>query len=665
MKPKLALMILTIAFPQVAWALQLEDAPSPGNIDVSDYQLNIEIIPERAFMRGEALVRFTPASDSLSIPFNLNGRLTVVRVSDAETDERLTSRYTDFASDRMLVRAELPFSAGREYTLRFEYEGSLETENYAFLNAAEDAPAFIGRDGAVLQTRGHWFPSHDLPIDTATVRVRAVVPLGFAAVAPGELEIETLGITEAFNWTSSRPLGDVPLVAARFLRQRFEDGPMPLTFFLREDFSKDLSPMADAIGKILTFYREEFGEPLTRELALVQVGNVVLSEAGSLGLILLDAKTLESHSVPVFALARKLALQWWGFSTRIEAVHDAWLRDGFANYAALRYLEEQATPDEYSTQLAFQAVDALKYQERAPVSDGLKLEPGSPQYDSIVAAKGAWVLYMLSQLVERDRFNPLLSDWFQRIRDQSASTSGFLDFVNSNTGKDYGWFFAQWIETVGVPEFKTDYTIFKRRDGTFRIQGQLRQNLDLFRMPVDILVETKGTPETKTIDVQGRRTSFNFIVETLPLRLKFDPGGKILLDSEGMQLRVHLSVGDEFLEQGEFVAAIAEYEKAKRLDPRSSLVHYRLGETYFKQSGFNLAANSFRDCLNGDLKPDWVEVWSHIHLGKIFDILGQRQRALAEYQKAINSQNDHEGAQQEAKKYLDKPFSRPSNVIGG
>ena len=111
-------------------------------------------------------------------------------------------------------------------------------------------------------------------------------------------------------------------------------------------------------------------------------------------------------------------------------------------------------------------------------------------------------------------------------------------------------------------------------------------------------------------------------------------------------------------------AAIAEFEKAKRLDPRSSLVHYRLGETYFKQSGFNLAANSFRDCLNGDLKPDWVEVWSHIHLGKIFDILGQRQRALAEYQKAINSQNDHEGAQEEAKKYLDKPFSRPSNVIG-
>ena len=35
--------------------------------------------------------------------------------------------------------------------------------------------------------------------------------------------------------------------------------------------------------------------------------------------------------------------------------------------------------------------------------------------------------------------------------------------------------------------------------------------------------------------------------------------------------------------------------------------------------------------LNGDVDPKWVEVWAHINLGKIFDITGQRERAVNEY----------------------------------
>jgi tetratricopeptide (TPR) repeat protein len=68
--------------------------------------------------------------------------------------------------------------------------------------------------------------------------------------------------------------------------------------------------------------------------------------------------------------------------------------------------------------------------------------------------------------------------------------------------------------------------------------------------------------------------------------------------------------------------------------------------------------------LNGDRKPDWVETWIHIYLGKIYDVLGQRQRALAEYQKAVNTKVDYNGAQAEAQKYLQETYSNPGSVIG-
>ena len=180
---------------------------------------------------------------------------------------------------------------------------------------------------------------------------------------------------------------------------------------------------------------------------------------------------------------------------------------------------------------------------------------------------------------------------------------------------------------------------------------------------MDILIETKGQTEEKFLNFKGRNTPFNFEVETMPLRFVIDPKGKILRDSDVMRVRVHIAIGDEYREREEFIPAIREYEKAKAIEPRSSLAHFRLGQTYFQQHSFTNAANSFRDALNGDLKPDWVEAYTQLHLGKIYDILGERQRAQAEYTKVLNSGVTYMGINEEADKLHKEPYSRPKSLI--
>jgi len=73
---------------------------------------------------------------------------------------------------------------------------------------------------------------------------------------------------------------------------------------------------------------------------------------------------------------------------------------------------------------------------------------------------------------------------------------------------------------------------------------------------------------------------------------------------------------------------------------------YRIAEVHFLQNNYQQAANSFREALAGDLDPKWSEVWSHINLGKIFDISGQRERAVSEYNLAIRTKDDTQGAQE-------------------
>jgi hypothetical protein len=38
--------------------------------------------------------------------------------------------------------------------------------------------------------------------------------------------------------------------------------------------------------------------------------------------------------------------------------------------------------------------------------------------------------------------------------------------------------------------------------------------------------------------------------------------------------------------------------------------------------------------LVGDLQPKWEEVWTHLYLGNIFYVSGQRERAVNEYAQA-------------------------------
>jgi tetratricopeptide (TPR) repeat protein len=271
---------------------------------------------------------------------------------------------------------------------------------------------------------------------------------------------------------------------------------------------------------------------------------------------------------------------------------------------------------------------------------------------------------MLGQLVGREQLDGMLGDWYRQKVQQPVNTAEFVAFIQERTGEDYRWFFVQWVESVGIPEFRIEYTIFKLRDGGFKIRGQIKQNIELFRMPLEVRIETKGQPEDKELNVRGKSTAFTFPTETMPLRMELDPNGKVLSDSPRMRIAVHVALGEEYQALKEFLPAIREFEKATQLNPRTSIAHFRLGEVFFEQRNLSTAANSFRDSLNGDRKPDWVETWIHIYLGKIYDVLGQRQRALAEYQKAVNSKVDYNGAQAEAQKYLKETYSNPGSVIG-
>jgi TonB family protein len=97
---------------------------------------------------------------------------------------------------------------------------------------------------------------------------------------------------------------------------------------------------------------------------------------------------------------------------------------------------------------------------------------------------------------------------------------------------------------------------------------------------------------------------------------------------------------------------LLQYRKDLEVNRNSSLAHFRIAELLTHRGDYQSAANEFREALSGDLQPPWIEVWAHVDLGEIYELTGQRDRAVNEYQLAVSTNDNTQGALTEATAHL-------------
>jgi tetratricopeptide (TPR) repeat protein len=325
------------------------------------------------------------------------------------------------------------------------------------------------------------------------------------------------------------------------------------------------------------------------------------------------------------------------------------------------YVEEDSGKSAMRAALQDVSAGALAY-DTIPLSSINRLNPFSPEFQSMTLEKGAMIFHMLRWEIGDKAFLETLKGALSQYTDKGIRASDFEKVAEAQSQQQLTAFFAQWVDGTGAPQFTNKYAVYRLGNNKgFRTIGEIGQDLDLFRMPVELRVETDGKTETKKIEVVG--TDTQFVVDTFgrPRRISIDPQNWVLKSTPDLQVRIAILKGQQLVAQGDLNGALAEYQKALEANPQSSLASYRIGEVLFSQRNYQASVNSYRDALRGDDEPRWTEVWSHIALGKIFDLTGQRDRAVNEYRLAVQTNDNTQGAVNEARLYLQKPFKRPDN----
>ncbi len=671
----LALLLLAFA------AIPLR-AAEKTHLRVDDYQIEVELTPHLHQISGRAKVKFTALQDLSVAVFELHNDLRVTRVLDDQNQPLSAERVTQDSTVRVPLPAGL--SKGASTALTFEYEGQLET--------ADDSPvpglklAYVGDDTSYLLYAGRWFPVSGYGLNRFTSTISVTVPAHMLVIGSGKATVtdnppskkpNTNGLpTKTFTFVDAKPSFPGTIVAGIFQEYKSDEAGMDLHVYFKPAHQALAPEYTTTAVQEFTYYITLYGTPLSQKLNVVELPGDTVPYAWAPEIAGLASPSI-TEKTNYRLLANAIAHQWWGVSVSPATKDDWWLVDGFSRYSEAMYVENAAGAAGLEEAVKDMSVGALAY-DTVPLSSASKLDPFSTEFQSLVTDKGAMILHMLRWVLGEDKYLKTMREFAETYAGKSATMDDFRAIAEKYYGEQLTWFFSQWLDSTGAPEFKVKYSVYRlggtraaakssndkdkdSRPPGFRVTGEISQDLDLFRMPVDLRIDTDGKTEDKKLEVVG--TNSPFAIETFgrPRRIAVDPEHHVLTNSSDVKLRSSILRGMAMQQQGDLSGSLAEYNKALDLNKNSSLAHYRIAEIFFLQRNYQSSANSYRAAINGNGEPRWTEVWSHIQLGKIFDVTGQRERAINEYRQAIQTNDDTFGALEEARKYLAKAYERPKN----
>ena len=668
-KRAFSVTLLAVLFALAPGALaQTEQAPA---IDITHYKINAELLPDSHILKAQATVTLKAVKQTQSAVLEMNGSLTIssVKGPDGKTAlQFIQDRVNEF---NVKINLGQLYAAGTDITLTFDYSGPLATPEGGPI--ADTRLAYVGPEGSYLFYASRWFPFHGYAADRSISDISLTVPGNWTVAGHSANPVTPVTNKDGrktFTFVETQPVLPGSFAAGQFITKTINASGMQLDLAVLPGSEGRLQEFGQEIAQIVQFYNSKFGPFLLgSRFVVAEIDDETLDYYAGAGIAFIAHRTLVSDKpLPIDDLAREVAYQWWGQAVGLKSFDDAWLSQGFAEYSSVLYRESTQSPAEFHETLSEIIELALAFEQEASISRApAQLNDQSPAYRSVVFYKGAYVYHMLRTTIGDDRFFNLLKTYYTNYKGKNSGIEDFETLADQVSGQKLRGFFGMWIDSTGVPEFKVEYSIIRTKEGKFKVRGTVRQNMDSFRGPVGVALEAEGGRESKTtLDMRGTSVDFDLSSDGKPLDVVVDPENRYLRISDAIRVSVVVRRGIQHFEREEYAEAEEQFRSALKLNPRSSWAWYNIGLLYMEQRNWQKARDAFTETVNGDLEPSWLEVWSYIKRGNSWDAEDNRDRAVAEYNKAKDHGGTYNGAQQAVDKYLGQPYKRertaqPSN----
>ncbi len=385
----------------------------------------------------------------------------------------------------------------------------------------------------------HWLPTMDHPSDKATSEFIVTAPAHYKVISNGLLMEESAmgNNTKLTHWKQSVPVScwlfvlGVADFAVKYV-DRF-NGKSIETWVYAKNREAGFYDFDKPTKAVLEFYSSYIGPFAYEKLANIQCasvnGGMETSSAIFYGQDLINGKQDERIRNIVI---HEIAHQWFGNAVTETTWDDAWLSEGFATFFTLLFIEKEYGKEEYEKGIskAKKAVFdmAVKMPEFSIVSP--RTAEKEPVTSGITYQKGAWVLYMLRNLVGDINFKKGIQAYYAKFYNANATTDDFRVAMEKASGKDLKVFFKQWLYQPVNPVINGSWE-YNAVTKKITLQVEQAQTGDMiFDLPVEIGYYKKGstTPTLLKMNLSKKQQVQSFTVTGTPDKLEIDPRNILL-----------------------------------------------------------------------------------------------------------------------------------------
>ena len=502
-------------------------SPNQYKIDILHYDLEIDLFPERKFLKGIASITGVvkePGMDRIDLNFYDN-----LKIKELSLNNKIAEYENKETRLTVLTDGEIQDT----FILRIEYEGTPKRAGLsAFVFGEIDGQSLVYNlnEPSYAST---WFPCNDLPSDKVLLDIKITNDSSQTSVSNGILINKYLDNNRmTYHWKTIYPISTylICLYSSRYFS--FEDkyisasgDTMPIHYYVLAKHVKEAEVDFKATPKMIEVFSKTFGEyPFIKEKYgiaefLWQMGAMEHQTITGIGSNFVSGK---NYFEDVYV--HELAHHWWGNAVGPATWKDIWLNEGFATYSEAIYAEA------ISGKSALQSTMLSKYDDDFT---GTLYEPGKNLFSSKVYDKGAWVLHMLRWELGDSVFFKILREYFEAYKYKSASTLDFISVCEQVSKKNMKKFFDQWVFT-GTENLQLDYKwkLKVQNDGKCLIILDLSQKQEQyypFDFKLEVMFEYDDNKSFSRIyNVNSKEQSIEILLDKIPNQLILDPNNWLL-----------------------------------------------------------------------------------------------------------------------------------------
>jgi len=466
-------------------------------------------------------VRFEQTSSAASFQFRLADHFEISSILDA------AGQPVPFASAGGVVSVASPTRKGNfEYTIR--YSGTMDLPQYA--GSVSPSEIMLSQD--------YWYPT--VGRRPAPYTLTSYTPKGWKVIGQGVLSSQK----ESGDEVESTFRMDLPVVFYSFSSAPFEEATdriakWKISTYAQGESMERLHAENEVQGDVISFYDQTYSPyPFSS-------WSTVISPRYGGG-------ALEAYSYTTWGSfpeedAHEPSHTWWGGLLPNSYLHSEW-NESFAVFSEGFFQRERDLGNRDERRKAF-ITDAN------PDSsfDAATVSQGGPEVGAAAGSlgygKGAFVLQMLEDELGTPTFLKCLHAWLRERRAGAlVEWQDFESVVDRETGKNYGWFFNEWLNRPGWPNFEIKNIRYKSGAITASVGYQGAP----YRITIEALIRFSDGTETIKRVVVGGSGSLRIPVAKRPTLVSFDPWRRLLRvyhpDEVPLELRSTLHGAKRYLE---------------------------------------------------------------------------------------------------------------------